>query len=121
MEGETLLWMQIADNQDWSLSEAQQKVASSELILWKAYFEWKIHSFHREDYHAALIASEIARVLSKKPKSIKLEQYLLRFEKKAGKEKMTAETIETRSSRSKMFWLAIAGVSKKQKKKKGDD
>jgi hypothetical protein len=102
--------MQIADRQNWSLGEAKSKVSSSELIMWKVYLERDINTFHREDYYYAQIALEVRRVLAKNPNKIKLEQFLLRFSLKNAKKKITAESVETRTLRSKAFWLGFVGA-----------
>jgi len=103
--------MQIADRNNWSLSEAKAKVTSSEVMLWRAFIERDANAFHREDYYFAQIAQEIRRVLSKRPKSVKLEHFLLKFETKGmKKERASAESIETVTMRSKAFWFGLVGA-----------
>lgn len=98
--------MQIADRQNWSLAEAQTKVSSTELLLWKAYIEWDTNAFHREDYYLAQIAAEVRRAFGgKKAKKVKVDDLLLKFT--TGKPK--AESVGTRTTKSKMFWLGIVG------------
>lgn len=101
--------MQLADRQNWSLSEAQQKVSSTELLLWKAYIERESNAFDPTHYYLAQIAQEVRRVLSKKPKSVKLEHFLLKFESKNSRP--SAESVEARTNRSKLFWLGLVGMS----------
>ena len=117
MQGETLLWMRLADRQNWSLEEAQRKISSEEFILWKVYFDWDVNAFHRDDYFWAQIAYEIRCVLSKNPKRHKPEQFLIKFEEAKKKQ----ESVETRTTRSKLFWLSLVGVKGVPLEKRGFD
>lgn len=112
--------MQLADRNNWSLTEAKAKVTSSELMLWKAYIAWEANAFHREDYYLAQIAQEVRRVLSKSPKKIKLDHFLLKFETKSSKARAKAESVETRTTRSKSFWFGIVGVKGPIEKREAD-
>jgi hypothetical protein len=64
------------------------------------------------DQYLMQIAAEVRRVLSKKPKKIKVEHFLLKFVKRG--DRMRAK--ERRIKESDMIWLAAMGI-----KRPGDD
>lgn len=117
--GERLGWFRLASHLKIPVSTLQKSTSSSEFIEWMVYLEEEVNDFHRDSFYWAQIAAEIRRANSRNPKSVKTEDFLLKFTKK--KEKSSEERI----SESKAAWFAAANAAKMnqarmraQKKKK---
>ena len=84
--------------------------------MWQEYFEQKSKEIRKEDYYAAQIALEVRRSYARKGKSVKIKDFLLKFEK--SKENLkTDKDLETRVRQSKMFWRVFTRFNKKSRKK----
>jgi len=88
------------------------------------YIKEERDSPRREDYYAAQIAASVARVLSKNPHQIRMEDYLLKFTTEtetptAPATPPTEEEIEMRVNRSKAFWGALVAAGTRNKPRKG--
>lgn len=105
--------MELADSQGRSLEECKRAVGSREFLSWKVFREHQINAFQRQDYFLAQIALHICRGQAKNPRSLKLEQFLLKFVNgKPPEEDPEEETEEARTTRiaaSKAFWKGLAG------------
>jgi len=79
--------------------------------------DWEeLHGFHRMDHYLAQIAAEISRTMVKKPGSVKIEQFLLKFTSKSKSKKKRVPTqaeLERYTAASKARWAGIAGLTKK--------
>ena len=74
------MWFKLADRQNWSITEAKQKVTSSEFKMWQAYFEFEANQFTPDRQYLAQIARQVATVLMKDPSSVKIDDFHLEFE-----------------------------------------
>ncbi len=96
-----------------SKQRVQQETTSTEFLDWVVYLEQDVNAFHREDSFLANIAREICQfreMFVKKPKVIKLEQFLQKFTSKKEKKDMKTLTKKETTERSKNRWLAWAGI-----------
>lgn len=75
-----------------------------------AYLDMEKNFFHREDYYMAQIAQEVRRSFVRNPERIRLEPFLIKFERK----ERPKSTIES----SKAFWKALIGVRGKKNARK---
>jgi len=97
-----------------SVYQTRERISSTEFLKWIWFLEWKAtEEFDRKDFYLAQIAAEIVRGQVKKPKKIKLKDFLLDFKKEK------AEPSKEQMQRSKKFWLGAVGViGKKQNRQK---
>ncbi len=75
----------------------------------------------KQDYYLAQIATVVAAVNAKDPKSIKISDFILKMDKKEAQKKLTREE---RAAKAKAFWMRIPKVKGKlpshiQKEAKG--
>jgi len=71
--------------------------------------------FNPLHYYLAQVAMEVRRSYVKKPKSVHLDDFILKFKEKrpvGREEKETIEQLRARTARSKAFWLGITAFSK---------
>lgn len=89
-----------------------QKTTHREYLAWMDWLneEWERPS--RSDNYLMQIAAEVRRVLSKKPNSIKLRDFLLKFKKQKPKEL----TLEEATKQSKRRWLSWLNIGKDKDK-----
>lgn len=98
-----------------SLQRAQFEITSTEFVNWIAYLDDEEENrFHREDYYLAQIAAEIRRSYVKDPRSVKIESFLMKFERKV-KPKKSKMTMKERTKKAKAYWSALMGVPKRKK------
>lgn len=116
MKGEKELWYKLASHLKMSKQRCQQETTSTQFLDWIVYLEKDVNAFHREDYFFANIAREIAQIRellsAKKPKWLKLDEFLLKFTSKK-KEITKSLTREEAAERSKRKWLPWAGIGTK--------
>ena len=97
-----------------SIDEVKRKTTARQFLKWQRFIlQIETKSFHREDYYAALIASEVRRSWVKYPRRVKLSQFILDFQPKGSKRKdgpQTEEEAVEHVRRSKAYWLTWAGV-----------
>lgn len=60
-----------------TLTELNTRMGSREFALWNAYLQIQPRGPHRDNYHAAIIASLIANVHAPKGKKYKLTDFML--------------------------------------------
>lgn len=116
--------MKLADRLKKCLQEVQEGTTSSEFVMWKVLMEEDLYSNHKQDYYLAQIACEIRRVLAKKPNTIKLESFLLKFRNKTAQDKqeLTPELNEEEKQKKtlvaaaiqKARWFGILGMRGKK-------
>lgn len=113
--GERRLWFKLASHLGIPLQELQAKTTSTEFLEWTAYLEWdEVHGFHAERWYMASIAAEVRKGHVKNPKSVRIEDCLLKFKVSHGSpRRVTEEDVEERTKRSKMFWGAAIGMKLK--------
>jgi len=64
----------------------------------------EITGFHRENYYLAQIAAEVRRTNSRKPQSVKVEDFVLKFT--TGEQKASGTPLQS----SKSAWLGMFGI-----------
>ena len=88
-----------------SLQQCMFEVSSSEFVAWIGYLDTEVNRFHRQDYFLATIAAEIRRSYVKKPRDVKIGDFLLEFE--------TSDVVQKHSAQeSKNFWFSALGITK---------
>ena len=107
------IWHDLATRlKGMTVLELQRRMSSSEFVRWKVWIEedWNRHT--KEDYYLAQIAREVAAVLAKKQSSVKLKQFLLKFDisKPGPPSTPTPEEVKRRTILSKSYWLGFLGI-----------
>ena len=101
--------MKLASHLHYSLQRVKNETTSTEFIMWQEYLGKEFMVARREDYYLAQIAAEIRRTISKYPKKIKLQDFLLKFKNKK-RDKMSELDLKEKTRRSKSFWKALVGI-----------
>jgi len=89
------------------------KTSSTEFVMCLAYLELDSNLFHREDYYLAQIAAEIRRGNVKKPRQVRLKDFILKFAKKKVVD-TSKMNLEKRTTISKRFWKAVVGYKQRK-------
>jgi len=102
-----------------SVQRAQLEITSSEFMDWIVYLDNDVNVFHREDYYFAELIAEVRRSWVEDKKSVKLKDFLLKFEfkkevKKMIKKKMTREE----AARKAKSYFGVPSMFKVKKAKK---
>ena len=87
------------------MQEAQSSVTSMEFVKWMAFEEMRSDSPKPEHYYLARIAMEIRAIFHKNPKSLKIDDFLLKFLRGQDSQKMKAEE---QLNQSKITWAGFA-------------
>lgn len=89
------------------------ETSSRDFVDWQEFRQIEMNTASREDYYLAAIATEVRRTVAKDPSNVKLEDFILQFNKtKASKDvPLTTEELEARMARSKAAWFALAGLT----------
>jgi len=93
-----------------SLQRCQDETTSTQFLSWLAYLDYDVNAFHREDWFLAQIAQEVRRLISNKPKKVRLNWFLLKFTNKKEKKRLTKAEKEKAAARQKKRILAWAGI-----------
>ena len=108
MTGERRLWYRLASHLGKTLQEVQDGTTSSEFAEWVQFLEEEMNVLTRTDYYLAQIAAEVRRVVVRNPKSVKIEDMILKFQIRGeGKERVPPEEV---LRKSKAFWLGSLGI-----------
>jgi hypothetical protein len=83
------------------LGECLRRVTHREYRLWTAWFNRQWDRPSRSDYYLMQIATEVRRVLSTKPQTIKMEHARLRFRPPEAKPPWTPERVRHESEIAK--------------------
>lgn len=92
-----------------------RKTTSSEFLEWCQYLDSKQNEFHREDYFFAQIAAEVRRGLVKDPASIRVEDFLIKFEPRFGGSSGPIADAREVDVDSKSIWYGILGLRRARK------
>lgn len=110
MRGERFLWYKVASHLKMTLQRCQQETTSTEFLEWLVYLE--IEEANNIEYHyLAQIACEIRRLFSKKPNSIKIKDFILKFITKKDKPKITKEEA---TKRDQAYWFKLLKFKPKE-------
>jgi len=99
-----------------SLDEVKMKTSTSQYILWMEYLDWEINAFDKTCYYLAQIAAEVRRPNMPKGKTVKLEDFIIKFSSKKEEEKPLKD-VQTRANKMKQFFFGLTGFTGKGKKK----
>lgn len=102
--------MDLASHLGISLARCKLETTSREFVQWKIYLEKKENEVTRDQHYLAQIALEVRRTLVKKPSSLRLKNFLLKFTRGKGKQKMTKKQA---AMIAKSKWFGILGFDKK--------
>jgi len=80
-----------------------------EYLLWTSWLDAEWEKPSRSDNYLMQIAMEVARVLSKKPKLFRLEQFKLTWQKE--KPKQSKLTKKEAAKISKARWFGMTGIT----------
>jgi hypothetical protein len=93
-----------------SLQRTKRETTSSEYAKWLSFLEMEDwHKTTKTEWYLANIATEIRRSYVKKPGSVKLKNFLLKFTKQDSVSSSRL-TPEERLARSKAAWGAALGM-----------
>jgi len=92
------------------------ETSSSQFVLWMEYLDWEINAFDKTCYYLAQIAAEVRKPNMPKGKTIKLEDFIIKFTSKKAEEK-PLEDAQTRAHKMKQFFFGLTGLSRKKKKR----
>lgn len=105
-------WYRLAHRLGCSVQTAKRMTTSMEFVEWNAFFDIEdTEAFRRDDFYFAQIAAEIRRTISKRPWSVRVEHFLLKFKQNKMEDRGNQEHDKLGKSRS--FWLSILGIKKK--------
>lgn len=117
MKGEELGWLRLASHLGMSLDRVKMETSVSQFVLWMQYLDWEINAFDKTCYYLAQIAAEVRRPNMPKGKTIKLEDFIIKFSGKKSAEK-PLEDEQTRVNKVKQFFFGLTGLTRKKKKRK---
>lgn len=89
------------------VQELQQKTTSMEFVMWMEYLDREESQHDKMDYYLAQIAAEVRRSYVEKPKKVRIQDLMLKFEQPSPKKEMDLDSM-TRSH--KQFWFASLGL-----------
>lgn len=95
-------WFRLAAKLGKTVQEVQGGTTSTEFVEWCRFMEIEVNEFHREDYFLAQVAAESRRAVSKHPRQVRVEDFLLRFRTPRTKKPPTL-------AESMSFWLGSLG------------
>ena len=88
--------------------ELQHKITSSEFAEWVAYFDGESNHFNPLHWYFAQISRDIIATVVGGTKAGKIEDYLLKFEKKVPQVESVPQETEKKSSKQIFLsWLGI--------------
>ena len=107
MTGERLLWYQVASRLGMPVQQAQARITSREFLEWRVYLEREQSQATVDHYYLAQIAAEVRRGWVRKPKSVKLQDFILKTEQQQA---ATTTSQQVRTEQSRAMWLAVCKV-----------
>ena len=108
--------MRLASHLGMSLDEVKMKTSASQFVLWMEYLDWEINAFDKTCYYLAQIAAEVRRPNMPKGKTVKLDDFIIKFTSKKDTEK--PEDAQTTANRMKQYFFGLTGLTGKRKKRK---
>jgi len=100
-----------------SLDRIKIETSASQFVLWMEYLDWEINAFDKTCYYLAQIAAEVRRPNMPKGKTVKLDDFIIKFSSKKAEEK-PLEDAQTRANRMKQYFFGMTGLIGKHKKKR---
>ena len=99
-----------------SLDDVKMKTSTSQFVLWMQYLDWDINAFDKTCFYLAQIAAEVRRPNMPKGKTVKLEDFIIKFSSKKDAEKPEDE--QTKANRMKQYFFGLTGLIGKKKRTK---
>ena len=99
-----------------SLDDVKMKTSASQFVLWMQYLDWDINAFDKTCFYLAQIAAEVRRPNMPKGKTVKLDDFIIKFSSKKDAEK--PEDAKTKANRMKQYFFGMTGLTGKKKKRK---
>lgn len=90
-----------------TVQRCQQETTSREFAEWKVYFDRDLAQPRPEHYYLAQVAAEVRRGVAKRPRNVKLDDFILKF---GAPKPQPPQTPEARLAASKAMWLAAVGL-----------
>lgn len=114
------MWFQLADRLGMSVQRCQRETTSTEFLDWQEYLQKDLDSPARSDYYLAQVAAEVRRMNCAKPRAVKLDDFLLKFQKQHLRNKLTTKKQREKAlAANKAVWMAIT-KHPKQRQNDGD-
>jgi hypothetical protein len=93
------------------------ETTSTEFLEWLVHRKKKLNERDKWEYYAAQLAQVVRQTAHKKPNSVKLEHFLIKFsEGNRPKAAPTEREVALRTAYSKAKWFGITGVKSKNVK-----
>jgi len=89
-----------------SKQRCQVETSSTEFLDWMVFLDMEVNAFHREDFNFANLIKTLVQCNSKNPKSVKLENYLIKFKPKTVIPKNRQANLN-RMKESLKTWLGV--------------
>ena len=105
MTGERLLWYQVAARLGMTVQQVQSRITSSEFIEWRVFLEREQSQATVDHYYLAQIAAEVRRGWVRKPRAVRLQDFIL-----VPQQQRPAISQEVRAEQSRAMWLAVCKV-----------
>lgn len=110
--------MKLSSRLHLSLRACQQQTDYFEFLQWIQFFkeedEYEIQHVSKQDFYLAQIAAMVVATNSKNPKSIKIQDFLVKAE--ITKKDTRKLTKEERVARAKAFWAPLGGMKNRIQK-----
>jgi hypothetical protein len=117
LEGERLIWFELAYHLHTSVEQLQAQITYSEFLEWQEFFRLETEKHTKADWYMAQLAAEIRMSFVSEPKKVRMKDFLLRF---ATPEEITESSSEDARrqhiARSKAAWFFAVKMPVKEKK-----
>ena len=117
MIGEYYYWHILANKMGRTVQELQNSMTSSEFVNWMVFEEMQLDRPSPDHFYLSRIVMEIRSIFHKNPSSLKLEDFLLKFNRDPSDKKTSKEDAAAKLQKSKSVWSAMAskfGFKKKE-------
>lgn len=110
LQGEELAWFELAYHLKMTVSELKEKIGLSEFQGWMEFLRMERDRNDKVHFYLAQIACEVRRSYVKHPRSLKLGDFLLRFQSPEPEGEVTEGHRAFKVAVSKGAWLAGLGL-----------
>jgi hypothetical protein len=110
LQGEELAWFELAYHLRMPVSELKEKIELSEFRDWMEFLRMERDRNDKLHFYLAQIACEVRRSYIKHPRSLKLQDFLLKFQAPEPEGELSPEHRAFNVAVSKGAWLASLGL-----------
>lgn len=112
LEGERLLWFELASHLRMTVSDLQDRIEYSEFLEWIQYLRIERNSLAKIDHYLAQIAMEVRRSYVKDPNRVKLSSFLMKFSTPEEAEVVDSakDPRSVKTAVSKAAWFGALGM-----------